>query len=471
MSLRGVEEAAELLGELEEKARLLIISHDDADGLTAGAILFASLQRLGLTPHLRCVKRVDSQLLSQLPRDGWELYVFSDTGSGQLEGIEKHLLRDARVIVLDHHETPGLEHERLVHVNPHLNGVDGAREVSGAGVAYLLAKEVDSANMDMAHLAVIGALGDVQDAEGGFTGLNRSILADAVKEGLIKVEKDLRFFGRQTRPLYKAIEYTTEPFIPSLSGNESACVQFLSDLGIPPRKDGRETRLVDLDEDEKQRLTTAIILKMIEHNIDVKRAESIVGEVYTLLGEEERTVLRDAKEYTSLLNACGRYERYGIGVGICLGDRGGVYSEALSLLEEHKRYISSCYSWISENMSRLRDLGNIYAIHAGDELHENVIGTVAAMIVNSRLLQEVKPVVAFAQAEGGEVKVSARATKELVELGVNLGQALIYAARKTGGEGGGHDIAAGAQIKSGVEEEFLKHANEKVGEQLDAANG
>jgi RecJ-like exonuclease len=468
MVLSGLKEAANLVKNLDEKAKVQLISHDDADGLTAGAITYKSLLRKGQNPHLRCIKRLDREFIESISKEERDLFIFSDNGSGQLENLNKYLLGNSSVIILDHHETTDFSHQNLVHVNPHLNGIDGAREISGAGVSYLFARELDKKNRDMAHLAIIGALGDIQDSQGGLTGPNKEIAKDATDEKLIKIEKDLRFFGRQTRPLHKAIEYTTQPFIPSLSGNESACVQFLSDLGIPSKKKGQPTRLIDLDEDEKKRLTTAIILKMIEGKVDVKAAEGIVGDVYTVLAEDRGTILRDAKEYTSLLNACGRYEKYGVGVGICLGDRGAIYESALSLLEDHKKYISTCYDWVNQNLENVKDIGSIYTVHAHEELSETVIGTVASMLVNSRAIQPLKPVIAFADA-GDEVKVSGRATKEFVDRGVNLGQAMLYAAEKTGGEGGGHDIAAGAQVKHGAEEEFIKYVNEKIGEQLNAA--
>ena len=48
-------------------------------------------------------------------------------------------------------------------VNPHLYGIDGATEVSGSGVAYFAAKAVNAENMDLAPIALVGALGDMQD--------------------------------------------------------------------------------------------------------------------------------------------------------------------------------------------------------------------------------------------------------------------------------------------------------------------
>ena len=224
--------------------------------------------------------------------------------------------------------------------------------------------------------------------------------------------------------------------------------------------------LADLDPDERQRLVTALILKMIEHQIPPKVAEGIVGEVYTLVKEEKRTPLRDAREFATILNACGKNKNQSIGLAICLGERGEMYKRALDLLKEHKTYLSSCYGWISENVDKIKEKDALYYFHAGDEVNENVLGTVASMVLNSKILKSVKPVIAFAYSEDGDVKVSSRGNKELIERGLNLGKALFYASEKIGSKGGGHDIAAGAKTKIGEEEEFLQYVDEKIKEQM-----
>ncbi|MDI6655577.1 MAG: DHH family phosphoesterase, partial [Candidatus Hydrothermarchaeota archaeon] len=313
--LREFEEASKVLKELIEKGKVVrVITHNDADGLSAGAILHKSLIRENCAVHTRSVKQLDEGAIKDASANSQEVIIIADSGSGQLEEIKEHLLEKYHVIVLDHHQPKEIKHENLFHINPHNHGIDGAREISGAGMAYLFSKAVNPSNVDLSPLAVVGALGDIQDAGGELVGLNRDILEDGVKAGVLKAEKDLRLFGRQTRPLYKAIEYTTEPFIPGLSGSESACVQFLNDLDIPVKKNDKFTMLADLDKDERQRLATALILKMIEYKVPPKFAESIVGEVYTLLNEEKRTPLRDAREFATLLNGCGKHDKNGIGL-------------------------------------------------------------------------------------------------------------------------------------------------------------
>ncbi|MEK6977263.1 MAG: DHH family phosphoesterase [Candidatus Hydrothermarchaeota archaeon] len=463
----ALQKASAILREELEKGRVArVITHNDADGITSGAIVHKALLREGHSVHTRCLEQLEEAHLPHLKGDGPEVFLFTDIGSGLLEGIGRHLLDGTEAIVLDHHQPRPFEPPGLHHINPHNYGIEGAREVSGSGMAYLFARALNPRNKDLAALGIVGAVGDLQDANGGLIGLNREIVRDGLEAGVLVVEKDLRLFGRQTRPLHKAIEYTTEPFIPGLSGSESSAVQFLNDLDIPVKRGEEYTMLADLSKDERQRLVTALILKMIEHKIPPKVAEMIVGEVYTLVREAERTPLRDAKEYATLLNGCGKHGQMGIGLAVCLGERGSIYHKALEMLREHKAYLSNCYAWISANIERVKDTGVLYHFHAKDEIDERVIGTVASMVLNSRLLSPLRPILAFSETKDGFIKVSGRGTRELVERGLNLGKVMQAVTQTIGGEGGGHDIAAGAKIQKGKEEEFLRLAEERLREQL-----
>jgi len=461
---REVDRAVELLGKAKSfPAR--IIGHDDADGLTSASIAFEALRREGISSHLTCLKRLDSTSIKELSREKYNLYIFTDCGSGKIDEIEAGITKskDAFAIILDHHkpEKAAAENaEKIAHPNPHLFGIDGTKEISGAGVTYLFARALNKNNKDLAALAILGALGDIQNSEGGVQGINREILKDAVESTVIEVRHDLRLFGAHSKPLHKAIIATTEPFIPGLTANESACIQFLSDIELPVKRNGEFIKLRDLSEEEKKRLTTALILKMIENGIEIKRAENIVGEVYVLSRESEESMLRDANEFTSLLNACGRFEKYSTAIALCLGGREPAYDEALKLLEEHRSSMFTCYQWISKNLEKIEDKGKFYAFHGHNEIGETFIGTVVSLIINSQLLKENKPVIGFAYTSGNEVKVSGRATKENIEKGIDLGEAMRYAAAKVGGEGGGHNIAAGAQIPKGKEEEFINYLKE-----------
>jgi RecJ-like exonuclease len=72
-----------------------------------------------------------------------------------------------------------------------------------------------------------------------------------------------------------------------------------------------------------------------------------------------------------------------------------------------------------------------------------------------------KPILGFANSTG-VAKISARGTPDLVRRGLNLGKIMKEAAEKHGGTGGGHNIAAGAQVPLGAEDAFLSSADELV---------
>ena len=160
-----------------------------------------------------------------------------DLGSGYLS----EFTRDG-IIVTDHHvPDPRWRRKQTVldsftgitHLNPHVYGMDGSYEVCGAGMTYLLSKAVDPSNVDLAYLAVVGAVGDFQDSgHSGLVSLNRVIVDDASANGDLVVDHDLRFFGRETRPINQYLQFSSDPQIPGLSDNASGCLQFLDSMGI-----------------------------------------------------------------------------------------------------------------------------------------------------------------------------------------------------------------------------------------------
>ena len=78
------------------------------------------------------------------------------------------------------------------------------------------------------------------------------------------------------------------------------------------------------------------------------------------------------------------------------------------------------------------------------------------------------PIIAFADSmdDVGKVKVSARGTRDLVNNGLDLAVAIKAASEKVGGTGGGHNVAAGATIDEGKEEEFLIEIERIIGSQI-----
>jgi single-stranded-DNA-specific exonuclease len=442
---------------LKKHDEITIISHVDADGLAAAGIISRALNKLEIGNEINIVKKLDLPVMQSV--SGADAVIFTDLGSGSL-----NLMDDLGpvCIVADHHQPAG-DSETAFHLNPHLFGLNGATDLSGAGATYLIARALGD-NVELSDLAVVGAVGDLQHVrEGRLIGVNRLILDEAEKHAIVRVEKDLLAFGRQTRPVHKLLEYASDPFIPGITGNSAQILELLTSLNIELKEAGTWKKWVDLNTAERRNIISSLIQRCLSEGMPPERVQNLVGEVYTLLKEEPGTVLRDASEYATLLNATARYSFEKIGVEVCLGDRSRSYRKANELLVIHRENLVRGLNFVKQ--TGVKTLSNLQYFHAGRQILETIVGIVAGMCKNVEGVDRHMPIVGFANSDDG-VKVSARGTQSLVERHLNLARAMSEAAHSVGGVGGGHDIAAGATIPEGTEAEFLKNLNKLIGQQL-----
>ncbi len=459
--------AAAIRDTVSRDASILLVSHFDADGLSAGSIMLAAVGRLGTSAHLKIVENMTDSVLEEIARVESDLVVFSDIGSGYLRPILTRLA-DKEIVIADHHQTVDGEtvssHPTLHHFNPHLLGFDGATEISGAGTAYLLAKSIDASNVDLSPLAIVGCLGDQQDKgpKRELVGLNRGILNDAVSAGLVEHSQDLIIYGRQTRPLHRAIASTTSPFLPGLSGEEDKCLALLDSTNIPTKVEDRWRTISDLTVDEKRRLVDKIVQYLISLNLSGEVALDLIGSVYTLTREDPWTPLRDGREFSSLLNACGRMKRPSLGISMGLGDRGAAYTEAESVYQDYRKSLAKYMSWLTENPSLLRRVGHLTIVKGEGVIPETMTGAVASLVSSSNLFGAKTVTVVTSKTAEGEVKLSTRGTDYLVAKGLNLGLTLQSLCAKYGGNGGGHTIAAGATVSPSVVDRYLSELSQAI---------
>jgi len=456
---------------VEKGGFIHVVSHLDADGLAAAGVIGTALTRLDATFRIRIERWIDAKIVDGILADKPSLIIFTDFGSGDLDVLNSGLThRD--VVIMDHHQPVGEADSAFVQVNPHLYGIDGSKDLSGAGAAYFVAKALDESNVDLASVSVVGALGDLQDKyeQRKLGGPNAIIVEDALKAGCLKIETDLMFFGRETRPIHQALARTTTPFIPGISGEEDKSLAFLASLGITPKKGDKWRALRDLSEDEKKRLFNALADYLVSKGSLGDVTLSLRGSVYTLTREEPWTSLRDGREFSVLLNATGRMNKPGVGVAICMGDRGDALEQASLVLEEYRGVITKYLNWLLEpETGRLEELDNIWVAHGDNVIDDKIIGTVSS-ILSTTLAKPEKPIIAYSTVkDDGLAKFSARGLDSLIKRGLNLGEVLRICAEKYGGRGGGHNIAAGAQVPLEHVGSFLKQVDGLVRKQLEAA--
>lgn len=412
--------------EVSKKKEIYIVSHFDTDGISSAAIMIQALKNLDRTFTLKIQKSLEPAFIKNLPKE--KLVLFIDLASGSLHHIENSELED--VFIIDHHQPSQKQIPRNVTIlNPELTN---KQQISSSGLVYLVCKEINQENKELAKLAVLGMVGDCLEKE--IEHLNNGILED----GEIQRKRGLLIFP-STRPLNRTLEYCSNPYIPGVTGDIKGVLEILREAGLTPNS-GKYKSILELNYEEMEKLTTAILLR----NPKARNSE-IIGDIFLikLFNKQE-----DAREISAKINACSRYGEPEIALQLCLE-----IPKAKKIAEQiHVKYKQNLIEGLKfiENSNKIKGK-NFVIINAQSNIKDTMIGTVASILSNSSLYPEGTMITAMAYYED-KIKVSARSVGRK---GKNLKEILSNVVNEIGGEVGGHESAAGCIIKQTQEKSFI----------------
>jgi single-stranded-DNA-specific exonuclease len=449
-----------------------IISHYDADGLSSAGILARAFLRNRIPFQISILKQLEEanllEILNRLPKHSHDFFIFSDFGTSQYSLIKQNL--KFPFLILDHHspdENQEIPREAF-HVNPHFFGIDGTYEISGAGVVYFFAKYLNPNNTDLSTIALVGATGDIQtkSATGDFIGLNLEIQNDAIASKEIEIQKDLNIDRNSFLPKALAFTLRVGMDIPGITGNVKSCEEFIKMQGIRLFTDLNEIRTLSmLTMHEKQKLNSALLKHMF---IDLHLPKELMNNLFSVYHIIKSPVyqgkIADAREFSSLLNACGRMGNPSVGIGVILGDE-KAFETANSILKKYKESLAIAIKYAKEyKISK----NNIYVIDGKDIISENIIGTIASILNFEKESPNDKPILAFAESNEGFIKISTRSPESLIQKGLDLSLAIKNSAEKIGlGQiSGGHKASAGAKIPKDKISEFIQTFDEEIATQM-----
>jgi single-stranded-DNA-specific exonuclease len=405
--LSSINIAVKEFQELTKNKEIQIISHHDTDGITSAAILTKALSREGKKFSTRIVKGLDEEIINSLPQD--KIIIFLDLASNSFEYIKK---LKTKVFILDHHELTSDPPENVTIINPHIFGEE---EISGAGVTYLFAKALNEKNIELAHFAVIGMVGDMLEKKPS------KIYNDIINSSKIILKKGLIMYPA-TRPIDKVLEYSSDIFIPGVTGSSIGTSNFLRDLGIT-RKQGRYKSIIEL-----------------------------IGNIYLVnfFGN-----LEDVRQISAVINACSRLGESGLAISYCLQNQ-KAKERVDKLYTKYKQEIVKALNSVA-TFKKIENK-NYIIINAEDKIKDTIIGTIASILSNSRNYEKGKAIIAMAYNED-KIKISARMVGKTEK---NIREVLNSVVEIIGGEVGGHSAAAGALIEKTKEGEFIDEIKRKL---------
>lgn len=446
----------------------IVAHHYDADGIAAGSIVSIALSRNNIVHTTIMKSKFDLNACTDLknlalsenqPRE----IILTDFGSGQIEFVKSELI-DAglKVAILDHHVPSQKQFEidskLFSQTNCCLNGFDGGISASAATTCFCAFNSMSedssliSTNIDLIPIALAGAVGDMQDLSGSFKDINLKVLELAINSNKIKLTNDLRIAGK-SQDIVRFLAYCQQPPIINIFSDLTASANLACQLlNCQLEENPHQFTYLSLSDSAREQFSIGLINYCLENGMEEESVKQLIGPNYRIINSSSFSTIDDVGELSLLLNACGRTNQPDIALSLCKNDQ--------SALIKAKQILSEYYQTIFESINFARhhcdDYGAFYLVDARGSIADYSIGSVIGAIIASKTLPLIKPIIGLSEDSAGMIKVSSRANKTLLELGINLDFAMRESSKLVGGVGGGHKVAAGATIAQGTQNEFLK---------------
>lgn len=167
-----------------------VFHHNDADGLTSGAILTRALERQGFKVQRFCLEKPYPAVLRKVYEQEGRILIFADF-AGRSAPLLSELNKGRNLtLILDHHVAEPSTDARVLNLDPDLFGLKGDRDISASTTCYLFARTMDPANKDMAPIAALGAVADGFFVEGRLVSQNREAALEAARQGKLEIQMD-----------------------------------------------------------------------------------------------------------------------------------------------------------------------------------------------------------------------------------------------------------------------------------------
>jgi single-stranded-DNA-specific exonuclease len=234
--LEGVREASEkILKVIKENKKISIFGDFDVDGISATALMFIVLKKLGGEVNFYIPHRLEEGYglsltgIEELKERGTELVITVDCGINGAMEIERANELGMEVIVTDHH-LPEKENPAKIKIDPHLSESYPYKELAGVGVAFKLcqglAKISDLSenfllwNLDLVALGTVADIMPLTGENRTITALGLKIMNEGRRPGLVSLLNSARFKSPEIQSWH--IAFIIAPRINALGRLEAA---------------------------------------------------------------------------------------------------------------------------------------------------------------------------------------------------------------------------------------------------------
>lgn len=417
-------------------SRIMVISHNDADGISSLHIIQNLLYHLKIDFDYFIYNRSvswNNYLKGILPKGQSEktAFIFTDLGSNLAELIPIIQNRKEYFYILDHHEVEDgisirVMPENMFFVNPTIHGYDGLDHISGATLAYMFAKQIKPTVIKQGWLTIIGIAGDSLKSMDKLQSFNREIYDELISEELVEDKKGLTVFGNMHDTVKNSLKYGILPYINGLGGESDNKIKaFLDSVQVNPTM-----KTVDLNSDQIERIQQKLKCDCHGH--------------YAII-PNKLGLLQFAFEHALLLNIlCFK----NISAAISITQMKSITRYAKNLYSEYIKNLVINLKTISSEVPSHETEKAVFLEVKGKIPPSNWSDTASFSAVNELFNTDKIIFLGGLEMKSGTIKLSIRCSRKYLENNNGIGVNILISKIKSelGGVGGGHKLAGGLRL-------------------------
>jgi RecJ-like exonuclease len=260
-------------------------------------------------------------------------------------------------------------------------------------LTFLLAERIGRGNKRLSMLAIVSALAEKQNIgpKKSLIGLNSEIASIATSIGILNMKADLIFNNLDYKPLHEALAYNISPYIEGITWNKENCYKILKNTGIVTHRNGKFRTFAEISDQEKNMILDAITKfiflsnpKNEKENDNIENiSDSFIGYIFEFPNEDRNSILKNGMEFAFALNSCIKYEKIGLGIGICMGERNNTVTEIEKIVFDYKTNIMNCLEKIFREKWRLLDNDSTVFVNGEGILNEGITNDISIILSES----------------------------------------------------------------------------------------
>lgn len=391
---------AELLSESENPVGILLFP--TMDNLCAASIIMSGLWHKEHPSHISIVESKE-ELFELLNTMTYTHYCVIGNTTNFYEEFKIFNDTDKTLVLIDYHlskqDQEVIETEKILPLSGKIFGIP-EDFISNAGLSYLITKGWMDDYQYLSSLALLGAIDEKQFDKNKleFIGLNRKILEEAKISNIISVKKTTRLLGRESRPIYLSLKYSFDPVLIGLTGNENACLNFLSRIGIQMKDQENNWRTIsDLSIDEIKILNDHLVsLLSKEGELSPAEVNRIIGPVYIILNEKKHSPLRNLEDFYRIIFNAVKLKNYDLIISVLLGDRAEDLQKLTKIVDETSSTERNFTDRLANKDKSILSENDYYVIIDGSELDDIKLAKLILLsLIKGETLEYNKPLIVY----------------------------------------------------------------------------